>query len=291
MTGFLPDYEVHTPPTLEAALACLSEQPGHWTPLAGGTDVMVLMDAALLRGKNLLNIRGLDALHGISATADAVRLGALTTFMEVQRHPLLQAEFPLLCAAARESGAVAIQIRGTLGGNIANGSPAADSPPALLVYQADLELVSSRGMRTVRYTAFHRGYKQMDLAPDELVYAIVLPRRGPKEALHYYRKVGTRRAQAISKVAIAAMGELDATGRVALCRVGFASVAPTPVRCSHVESTVQGRPLNAALIEAAALALAQDIAPIDDIRSTRDYRLTVSRNLLAEFLRRLGASR
>ena len=129
-------------------------------------------------------------------------LGALTTYTEIQKHPVLQAEFPLLCTAARETGSIATQNRGTLGGNIVNASPAADSPPALLVYDAEIELVSERGVRWLPYHGFHTGYKKMHIAPDELLRAVRLPRRA-KPWTQYYRKVGTRKAQAISKVCFA----------------------------------------------------------------------------------------
>src|SRR5205085_10144097 len=136
---------------------------------------------------------------GVEASESHVTLGANTTYTEVQASRVLQAEFPMLCRAAAETGAVAIQNRGTLGGNIANASPAADSPPALLCYDAEVELVSAAGARRVPYAQFHKGYKKMDLRPDELVARVRLPRT-TAGAVHYYRKVGTRRAQSISKV-------------------------------------------------------------------------------------------
>src|SRR5215204_2365996 len=175
MRAFLPSYRLRNAATLDRALAMLAEEPGAWRPLAGGTDLMVQLAAGTLQHKQYVNVFGLSELRYIDAAPDVVTLGGSTTFSDVLRNQTLQSEFPLLCRAAAETGGVANQNRGTLAGNIANGSPAADTPPALLVYDAELELLSQRGRRTVKYDAFHTGYKKMDLAPDELIAAIRLP--------------------------------------------------------------------------------------------------------------------
>ena len=206
----------------------------------------------------------------------------MTTYTDVLSHSVLQSDFPLLCAAARETGGIATQNRGTLGGNIANASPAADSPPALLAYDAELELVSLRGTRRVPYDRFHSGYKVMDLAPDEIIHRIILPRRHAAWR-QVYRKIGTRRAQAISKVCFAAAVDLDGS-RVRDVRVALGSVAPTVVRCVHAETALRGRVLDAGIAAAASTALTRDVAPVDDLRSTARYRLRVAQNLLIEFL-------
>jgi xanthine dehydrogenase iron-sulfur cluster and FAD-binding subunit A len=198
---------------------------------------------------------------------------------------LLQSEFPLLCRAAAETGGIATQNRGTLGGNIANASPAADAPPALLVYDAELELMSVRGTRRVRYDAFHSAYKRMDLRPDEIIGTILLP-RGRASWRQAYRKVGTRRAQAISKVCFAAAVDMDGD-IVRDVRIAFGSIAPIVKRCIHAESSVRGRPIDDATLDAARRALGEDIAPIDDFRSTAGYRTRVAGNLLIQFLSEL----
>ena len=191
----------------------------------------------------------------------------------------------MLCQAAKETGGIAIQNRGTLGGNIVNASPAADSPPALLAYDAELELVSKAGARRIPYSGFHSGYKQMDIRPDELLRAIHLPRQ-TKGLTHYYRKVGTRKAQAISKVCFAAVAGVK-DGNIDHVRIALGSVAPIPLRCFKTENAVNGQPLNDQTIAAAKQSLVDEISPIDDIRSTKDYRLQVSLNLLEDFLARL----
>jgi CO/xanthine dehydrogenase FAD-binding subunit len=224
-------------------------------------------------------------LRGVAVTSENVTLGALTTYTEIQRHPILSAEFPLLCRAAEETGTVATQNRGTLGGNIANASPAADSPPALLVYDAELELVSSAGPRWVPYNGFHTGYKKMQMRPDELIARIRLPRT-KQGWTQRYRKVGARKAQAISKVCFAAAAQIERR-EIRDLRLAFASVAPTVVRAVAAESVLRGRRVAPEVIAAAREALLRDIAPIDDIRSTARYRLRVAQNLLEDFLESL----
>lgn len=282
MRTWLAQYEMRNAPTLDEALALMASQPGEWTPFAGGTDLMVLLEAGKLPRRRFMNIWGIDALRGVSPMDDEVRIGALTTYTDLLMEPVITSEFPLIAAAARQTGAIAIQNRGTVGGNIANGSPAADLPPALLVYDATLEVASTRGARLIPYDSFHRGYKTMDLAADELITAVTVPRRRAVWR-QMYRKVGTRRAQAISKICFAAAAEIDG-GVVRDIRIALGSVAPTVVRARHAEDALRGRELSASVVSEARLALNADISPIDDIRSTAPYRRQVAGNLLEEFL-------
>jgi CO/xanthine dehydrogenase FAD-binding subunit len=288
MRAYIPAYQLVAAANLGEALDLLAMDNGTWRPFAGGTDLMVLLEAGKLPHKHYVNIWNLKELRGINVSDTEVTLRALTTYTEVRAHAVLREEFPMLCQAARETGGLAIQNRGTLGGNIANASPAADSPPALLAYDAELELISNSGARRIPYAKFHRGYKQMDLRADELLSAIYLPRpRTPR--LHYYRKVGTRKAQAISKVCFAGVAEV-ANNTLAHVRIALGSVAPVPIRCERTEAFLLNRPLDDETIQSALAALADEIAPIDDIRSTRDYRLAVSLNLLKDFLSRASAA-
>jgi CO/xanthine dehydrogenase FAD-binding subunit len=282
MRAYVPDYELRAPPTLGDALDLLAREPGVWRAFAGGTDLMVSFEAGVLAHKKFLSVWHLQELEGVEVTDEHVTLGALTTYTEVQRHEVLRREFPALCEAARETGGWAIQNRGTIGGNIANASPAADSPPALLAYDAELELVSSHGARWIRYDEFHTGYKQTAMRADELISRVRLP-RPVGDLRSYYRKVGTRRAQAISKVCLAATA-LVREGRAESIRVAVGSVAPTVVRCAQTEGLLRGQKIDEGLIESARAMLSQEIAPIDDIRSTAEYRLRVAANLLEEFL-------
>jgi CO/xanthine dehydrogenase FAD-binding subunit len=285
--SYVPAYELQAPRDLSAALDRMAREPGAWKPFAGGTDLMVLLEAGKLPHRGFLSIWKLPELRGIEVTPEHVTLGALSTYTEVRRHELLAREFPLLCRAAAETGGVATQNRGTLGGNIANASPAADSPPALLVYDADLELVSASGLRWVPYHGFWSGYKQIGLRPGELIRRIRIA-RGKNGWRQYYRKVGTRRAQAISKVCFAAAARID-SGRIADVRIALGSVAPTVLRAVETEKILQGEAPTPMLLRAAQETLAREIAPIDDMRSTARYRLRIALNLLAEFCENLSA--
>jgi CO/xanthine dehydrogenase FAD-binding subunit len=286
MRAYIPAYDLRVPGSLSEALALLTREPGVWQPFAGGTDLMVLLEAGKLTHKRFLSVSKLDDLRGIEVTSADVTLGALTTYSEIQKHRVLQKEFPLLCAAARETGSIATQNRGTLGGNIVNASPAADSPPALLVYDAEIELVSARGARWLPYHGFHTGYKKMQLASDELLRAIRLPRR-VKKWRQYYRKVGTRKTQAISKVCFAGAALVE-SGTIRDARIALGSVAPIVLRAVKTEDALCGSSVTPAVIAAAKESLAREIAPIDDIRSTARYRLRVAQNLLEEFLSQLS---
>ena len=254
--------------------------------MAGGTDLMVLLNAGKLPFTRLISLRKLDQLRQIVVNELTVEIGAAVTYSQTQRHPVLRAEFPLLCQAASWTGGVANQNQGTLGGNIANASPAADSAPPLLVHDAQIHLTSLlAGNRSVRYSDFHHGYKTFAMRPDELLHSIELPRRSTPWRFHG-RKVGTRRAQAISKVSFAAAARMEG-GRISDVRLAFASVAPIPLRCYETERLLSGNPLTQAAIGNAWQVLKAEIAPITDIRSTAAYRSQVAQNLLAEFLESL----
>jgi CO/xanthine dehydrogenase FAD-binding subunit len=281
MRSYVPAYELQEPRYLVDALQLMASEPGEWKPFAGGTDLMVLLEAGKLAHRKFLSIWKLPELRGIMVTPTHITLNALTTYSEIRRHELLAREFPLLCRAAAETGSIATQNRGTLGGNIANASPAADSPPALLVYDAELELVSASGAHWVPYHGFWKGYKKIAMRNDELIRAIRLP-RSISFSRQFYRKVGTRRAQAISKVCFAGAASMDA-GRIVDVRIALGSVAPIVFRAVETEKILRGEKPTPTTLRAAQETLAREISPIDDIRSTARYRLRVAQNLLAEF--------
>jgi len=286
MRAYVPSYQLISPASLREALDVLANDNETWHPFAGGTDLMVLLEAGKLSHQNYVNIWNLRELRGIDVTAKEITLGALTTYTDVQSNSILREEFPMLCQAASETGGLAIQNRGTLGGNIVNASPAADSPPALLAYDAELELVSKQGERRIPYSSFHQGYKQMDIRAGELLRAIRLP-RNEKKLTHYYRKVGTRKAQAISKICFAAVANVG-DEKVSHVRIAMGSVAPIPIRCIKTEAALLGKSIHAETLMTATDTLAAEISPIGDVRSTKDYRLKVSLNLLADFLSQLN---
>ena len=280
------DYELVAPANVASVLALLAQSPGEWLPIAGGTDLMVLYAAGKLESRKLVSIWNLPELRRIEVTDDEVRIGAGCTYADLRQHKVVQHDFPLLAAAARWTGGIANQNRGTLGGNIVNGSPAADSLPALLVYEPELILMSVRGERRVRYTAFHTGYKRNSLAADELIQEILLSRRYSRY-ISYSRKVGARNAQAIAKVGVAGLG-LWENGVLGDIRIGAGSVAPVPLRLTRTEETVRGHKLDQSLMRDARQAAMSEIRPIDDIRSTARYRSAVLGNLVVEFLEKLA---
>ncbi|MGA1983158.1 MAG: FAD binding domain-containing protein [Acidobacteriaceae bacterium] len=285
------EYSLIAPPTLPAALEVLASDPS-LTPIAGGTELMVALAAGRLPQKHLLSISHLKELRFIDVSPDTVTLGSGTTFTDIRKHPVIASDFPLLVQAASWTGSIANQNRGTLGGNIVNASPAADSPPALLVYDAHVTLISARGARTLPYREFHLSYKKSVLAPDELLFSIHVERRFTAYR-SYIRKVGTRNAQAISKVALACLAVVaeGEARRITDVRIGAASLRETPIRCTAAEAALLNQPITPATwpatIAAARAALAGEAQPIDDIRSTAKYRAAVAANLLEEFLRSL----
>src|SRR2546423_10523270 len=266
MRAYLPAYELILPATVAGALDLLAQNTGTWKPFAGGTDLMVLLESGKLPHKHYVNIWNLEELRGIEVTDSQVTLGALTTYTEVQEHPILQEEFPMLCQAAKETGGIAIQNRGTLGGNIVNASPAADSPPALLAYDAELEFVSKAGARRIPYSEFHTAYKQMKMHRGELLRAIRLP-RNTNGLTHYFRKVGTRKAQAISKVCFAATGQ-EQDGRIANARIALGSGGPVPLRCMKTGAALRDQPDTANMLQNPKALVAAAVAPTRDLRST-----------------------
>jgi CO/xanthine dehydrogenase FAD-binding subunit len=281
------EYELVAPGKLDAVLALLASGPGEWMPIAGGTELMVQYGAGRLSARKLVSLWGVPELRRIESTAQELLIGAGCTYTDLRNHPLVTQEFPLLARAASWTGSIANQNRGTLGGNIVNGSPAADSLPALLVYEADLLLLSARGQRRIPYVEFHTGYKKNNLAADEIISAIVLK---PQFAGYYSysRKVGTRNAQAIAKLCLAGLGKIGGNG-IEDVRLAIGSMAVTPLRLRRTEEALRGRAWSPALAREARQSLEAEVAPIDDIRSSAAYRLQVAGNLLLEFLEGLAA--
>jgi CO/xanthine dehydrogenase FAD-binding subunit len=282
MRGDAEMHDLVAPVSLGAVLDLLAAEPGAWTPIAGGTELMVAFSAGRLKPRKLVNLWGIPDLRMIKVSPDSIAIGAAATFLDLRKHSAINADLPLLARAASWIGSIANQSRATLGGNLVNGSPAADSSPALLAYDAEVETISVRGRRKVPYSEFHTGYKRNVLAADELLYAIHLPRRFARHR-QYLRKVGTRRAMAISKVALGATALIE-EGKIQEIRLGAASLAPYPARLRQTEAALHGRALTGETVLAARNALLAEVQPIDDIRSTADYRRRVAANLLEEFL-------
>jgi len=276
------DYELVAPSNLPLVLSLLAQAPGAWLPIAGGTDLMVQYAAGHLAARKLVSIWNLPELRRIEILPGEIRVGAGCTYTDLIHNPVVNREFPLLTSAARWTGGVANQNRGTLGGNIVNASPAADSLPALLVYGAELILVSVRGERRILYKNFHTGYRKTQCSADEVIQFVCLPRQF-SDYRAYTRKIGARNAQAISKVCLAALGRV-AGGVIEDIRMAVGSVAPIPFRLTETEKVLRGKKVDAPLILLAKETAAREIQPIDDIRSSAKYRRAVTANLVAEFL-------
>ena len=288
MRAYPAEYELVAPRTLPAVLSLLAREPGAWLPIAGGTDVMVQYSAGKLSARRLVSIWNLPELRQIEVFADEIQIGAGCTYTDLREHEVISREFSLLSSSASWTGGIANQNRGTIGGNIANASPAADSLAALLVYGAELALISARGERRVPYRSFHIDYRKTQLAPDELIRAICLK----KQFSGYYahaRKVGARNAQAIAKVCLAALGRMT-NGVVDDIRLAMGSVAPVPLRLTQTERIAKGKRIDPRLVQLARTTAAAEVRPIDDLRSTARYRAAVAGNLVAEFLEQLRAS-
>lgn len=284
-------YELSAPANLQAVLKQLAAEAGRHTLMAGGTELMVALNTGRLDSRVLISIHHLRELRFIRTEGDAVHIGAGTTFTDIRRNETIAAELPLLVRAASWTGSIANQNRGTIGGNVCNASPAADTPPALLVYEASVTLISLRGDRTIPYAEFHLGYKRTALLPDEILYSVNVPRTCG-EWRQYIRKVGTRNAQAISKTAIAAVANVQ-DQRIQDIRIGAASLADRPLRCVGAEAALRSRSISDDALEntvrAGRAALGRESKPIDDIRSTAMYRSAVAENLLEEFVRQLAS--
>jgi CO/xanthine dehydrogenase FAD-binding subunit len=280
-----PEPPVVSPRTLHEAYAVLAALPHR--PIAGGTDLMVQINAEVGEAPDrVLDLWGLDELRGISLDEGALVIGALTTFADIRRSPDVAEHLPALAACAATIGAAQIQNRGTLGGNAANASPAGDTLPVLLATDAELVLGSARGERSVPAAEFWTAYRRTALATDELILRIRIPVRPGREVR--FRKVGTRRAQAISKVVMALAWEPGDGGRWRSVRLALGSMAATPVRATRTEAVLEGSPPTADTAERAATTLAAELTPIDDVRSTADYRRAVASRVLRRLIRDEG---
>ncbi|MBP9143298.1 MAG: FAD binding domain-containing protein [Thermoanaerobaculia bacterium] len=293
MRGDLTACEVLRPRRLAAALAALAE-PERPMPLAGGTDLFVLLNDGRQPARRFLDLTLLDELRGIERSPAGLRIGARTTYTELRRSRTILRRAPVLAEMAATVGAAAIQNRGTLGGSLGNASPASDPAPVLLALDASVELARREGRRVERrivpLSTYFTGYRATAARPDELVTSILIPAEALAGWRYAYRKVGTRRAQAISKVvaAVALTAPGTPVGRRA-ARIAFGSVAPTTVRAFAAEGALLGRRLDAtAAAEARESLLARDIRPIDDLRSTADYRGLVAGRILVTLLAELG---
>lgn len=273
---------VESPSSLADAYRLLTG--GLLRPIAGGTDVMVQITGEIGDApRRILDLWRLDELRGISLDGQALVLGALTTYTDIRRSPLVAEFLPELGEAAATIGAAQIQNRGTLGGNIANASPAGDTLPLLLATDAQIVVGSARGERTIAAHDFWTSYRQTAMAPDELVVDVRIPLANDRQVR--FRKVGTRRAQAISKVVMALAWRTATDGTWEAVRLAFGSVAERPIRAWETEQILEGSQPSEQTADRAVASLAAEIHPIDDVRSTAAYRLAVATRVLHRLIR------
>jgi xanthine dehydrogenase small subunit len=283
MRGAAASMQVLRPKTALECLSTYARSP-EAIPLAGGTDFMVAWNMGTENGRTILDLSRLREWTTLRRTKGGLRLGALVSHARIQEHPLVRKELRLLAEASATVGGVQIQNRGTLGGNIANASPAGDTFPALAVYDAVVHIASSRGRRSIPFAEIFAGVKKTTLERAELIEAIEVPFPRPRPSRQMFRKVGTRAAQAISKIVAAGLLWLKRDNRVVELRFALGSMAPTVRRLHSVEAFLVGKRLTRDVVDEACRRLTDDVAPIDDIRSTAEYRVTVAQNLLAAFL-------
>jgi xanthine dehydrogenase small subunit len=276
---------VSSPRTLAQAYDLLADRDG-WQPIAGGTDLMVQITGEVAPPpEHVLDLWGLDELRGISAAGNELVLGALTTYTDIRRSALCRDLLPALVEAAATIGAAQIQNRGTIGGNVVNASPAGDTLPILLATDASIVLGNARGEREVAAAEFWTGYRKTAREDDELVVRVRIPL--PPGGQVRFRKVGTRRAQAISKV-VMALAWQPATNGWKNVRLALGSVADRPIRAHRTEAVLEGEGPSEATADRAAATLANEIQPIDDVRSTADYRRMVAARVLHRLIRDEG---
>jgi CO/xanthine dehydrogenase FAD-binding subunit len=275
---------IETPRTLSEAYGILATGPHR--PIAGGTDVMIQITGELGPPPDrMIDLWRLAELRGIAADGHALTLGALTTYTEIRQSAVCREHLPALVEAAATIGAAQIQNRGTLGGNAANASPAGDTLPILLATDAEIVVGGPRGERTIPAADFWVAYRRTALEADELVLRIRIPLVAGREVR--FRKIGTRRAQAISKV-VMALAWRERGGTWSDVRLALGSVADRPIRAGTTEAVLEGASPTSETADQAADALAAEIQPIDDVRSTADYRRAVAARVLRRLIRDAG---
>jgi carbon-monoxide dehydrogenase medium subunit len=285
----LPVRRVVRPGSLTEALAVLAGQPDARV-LAGGTDLVVQLRDGRRRADTLIDL-GRLGLTSVAVRDDLLEIGAAATMDEVSRHPDVRRFAPSLAHAAGSVGAWPIQCRATLGGNLANASPAADTAPPLLIAEASVRVAGREGERTVPIDGFFRGPGQTALQQGEIIVSVIVPRPPPGRVVEQFVKVGPRREQVIAMVSLAGRAEVAPDGCMRTVRIALGAVSSTPRRARRVEELAEGRRPDAQLRREAASALQGDIAPIDDVRASANYRRMAAAVLLDRFLRAVEAGR
>ncbi|MDG6927243.1 MAG: xanthine dehydrogenase family protein subunit M [Nitrososphaerota archaeon] len=276
-------YTVHSPQTLNEALGILKEKQSEVRLIAGGTDVMVLIKDGVLKEKELLNLSYLDELKYIREDGNIIKVGALTTYRELEKSSVVNLSAPILVDACKTIGATQIQNLGTLAGNLGNASPAGDSLPPLYVLNANVKLQSAESERIIPVSEFFLGPRKTKRAPNELITEITIEKAKP--GLHYFfKKLGLREANAISLVSVACIVDLDKDKKINSIKLALGAVAPTVMRAVKSEKLATGRQLDLNLIDEIARGVSEEISPITDIRGSAEYRRRAAYGLVYEGL-------
>ena len=265
------NFEFFEPTTVEEASSLLSQYNGKAELMAGGTDLLIVMKDRLLTPEYVISLEKIPGLDEITYDAEAgLRVGAMTRTRALEKHPTVRELYTALAEGAAEIGSIQIRHLATLGGNICHASPAADTVPALLVFDAQVKIASADGERTVSIDQFFTGPGRSVLKTGEIVTAFECPPRSANEGSQYI-KYKIREVMDLAFVGVASAVKLD-NGAVADTRIGLASVAPTPIRATDAEAIVNGRPLTDGLLDEAAEAASAQCTPISDLRCSAEFR-------------------
>ena len=285
---FLPEFDVLAPETLEQALEMLDQYgPDGARVMSGGTDLVIRMKEGAIRPGKIILLEKIESLKGISLAGKGIRLGARTSFEEIIASEEIRTKVPLLAAACRNVGALQLRCRGTIGGNIANASPCADGVCGLVALEAEVLLASRSGERRLPLAKCFKGPKETVFRSCEILTHVefAIPEQ-PRN--FFYLALGQRKALAINKISVACQAALDQRGRIQKARVAYGAAAPTILRGLKVERYLKGRALNTGT-RAHAVSLAEkEVLPIDDIRSTAEYRGKMTGVLLRRGLESLS---
>lgn len=261
------------PENLKELLDAIDAHPDYLI-LAGGTDICVLLNSNQIDPDGIISIWGINELRGIKEEKNHISIGALTTHTEIANHPAIKKHLPALIMSCKQIGARQIQNRGTIGGNIINASPAGDTLPVLLAAEAIIGVQSRNSKKEIPFEKLYTGYRQTSLKDNEIITSIKIPKFSKNYKSHFI-KIGTRKAQSISKVMGGLVTQIN-NGKINEIKIALGCVGPTPLRLKKTEKFLYGKKLNEKNIREAALIASKEVTPITDIRSTEKYRKHIS---------------
>ncbi len=265
-------FDFYQPSTLEEASRLLRDNGPGGRFLAGGTDLVIAMKEKGLVPKYIVDLKRVPGLTGIRENSDgSITLGALTTMYEIETSPLIKKKYPFLAQSAAEVGSIQIRNRATIGGNMANATPSADTAPALIALDATAHIAGANGERSLSLEEFFKGPGQSAMSPDEILTEITIPKRAPN-LVGEYIKFSPREMMDLAYVGVAVTYHLDSEKRCAGVRIVLGAVAPTPIRAKRAEAALEGEPLTEVLAEKTGTIAAEEAKPISDVRSSADYR-------------------